>query len=71
MITGMVAGLASRLEIDGGPSSDWARLIYSYAVLGNKIEAKNTLTKALLLFAEQQSDLEILHQAAISAGIVK
>ena len=71
MITGMVTGLASRLEADGGPSSDWARLIYSYAVLGNKIEANNTLTKALLLFAEQQSDLEILHQAAISAGIVK
>ena len=71
MITEMVAGLAERLEKDGGPSSDWAQLIFSYSVLGDNNAAQNTLQEAMILFAGLEPDMEILRQAAVSAGITQ
>ena len=38
-IAGMVAGLASRLEAQGGTAEEWARLMRSYAVLGQRDKA--------------------------------
>ena len=38
-IAGMVAGLASRLEAQGGSAEEWARLMRSYAVLGQRDKA--------------------------------
>ena len=45
-IRGMVEGLAARLESSGGTVEDWARLVRSYAVLGEPDQARSALGKA-------------------------
>lgn len=71
MIVEMVASLEKRLAKSGGASSDWAQLIFSHAVLGNDTAAKKTFQEAIILFMGQESDLKILRQAAVSAGIIQ
>jgi hypothetical protein len=71
MIVEMVASLEKRLAKSGGASSDWAQLIFSQAVLGNDTAAKKTFQEAIILFMGQESDLKILRQAAVSAGIIQ
>ena len=45
-IAGMVASLAARLESQGGSADEWARLIRSYSVLGQRDKALATAVKA-------------------------
>lgn len=51
MIRGMVEGLAARLAEDGGPASDWARLIRALNVLGETERADAIEAEARQRFA--------------------
>ncbi len=69
MIRGMVAGLAERLAAEGGPASDWARLIGALAVLGERERAGAILGEAREVFAGRAEDLAQIEGAARAAGI--
>ena len=69
MIRGMVAGLADRLATEGGPVQDWARLITSLGVLGEIERATEIADEARLVFADEQSALELIEDARSRAGI--
>ncbi|QQA41272.1 c-type cytochrome biogenesis protein CcmI [Pelagovum pacificum] len=69
MVAGMVASLANRLAEDGGPATDWARLITSYGVLGEEDNARAVLAEAREVFAASPADMEAIEAAAREAGI--
>jgi len=69
MIEGMVGNLSSRLANEGGPPSDWARLITSYGVLGQGSAAAQVYAEAKRLFSEDHGALDTLARAADQAGI--
>ncbi|CUH39057.1 cytochrome c-type biogenesis protein CcmI [Jannaschia seosinensis] len=69
MIGGMVDGLATRLAAEGGPPSDWARLITSYGVLGRGAAAAQVYAEAQTVFADNRDALDLLARAAENAGI--
>ena len=71
MIRGMVAGLSDRLATEGGPATDWARLIRALAVLGDTEEAQAIWEEARARFANQQSELDIVRAAARDAGVAE
>ena len=68
MIKGMVAQLSQRLNDEGGPAQDWARLISAYGVLGDDAALQNTYRAAIARFAADPAALELLKNAVISAG---
>ncbi|SEM82094.1 cytochrome c-type biogenesis protein CcmH [Loktanella fryxellensis] len=69
MIGGMVNQLADRLAQQGGPASDWARLISAYGVLGETQAASEVWAEAQLSFAGDTIALQLLTTAAQSAGV--
>ncbi|MGB3556294.1 MAG: c-type cytochrome biogenesis protein CcmI [Jannaschia sp.] len=69
MIGGMVQGLSQRLASDGGPASDWARLIIAYGVLGRLDDAAAIYAEARQVFASDPAALDTLARAAERAGI--
>lgn len=69
MIRGMVAGLAERLATEGGPASDWARLIRAYGVLGEAETAAPVLEEARAAFADDPEGLAEIEAAASDAGL--
>jgi cytochrome c-type biogenesis protein CcmH len=69
MIRGMVAQLNDRLATEGGPASDWARLISAYGVLGDTARALEVWTEARQVFAESAADLATIRRAAEDAGV--
>ena len=69
MIQSMVDGLSARLATDGGPVEDWARLITSLGLLGDKDQARAIYTEAQGAFAGLTAELDILHTAAAAAGV--
>jgi cytochrome c-type biogenesis protein CcmH len=69
-IAGMVAGLAARLATDGGPASDWARLIRSYVVLGETDQARAIWAEAQNVFAADPLGFAEVAAAAQEAGLV-
>jgi cytochrome c-type biogenesis protein CcmH len=69
MIESMVAGLSDRLATEGGPAEDWARLITSLGVLGDKDRAKAIYAEAQGRFAGDTVELQGLRDAAVAAGI--
>lgn len=69
MIKGMVAQLSDRLYSEGGSPEEWARLITSLGVLGEKDKAKEAWGKAQAAFAGQDAALATLRQAAVQAGV--
>ena len=71
MIGAMVDGLAARLETDGGPAEDWARLIRSYGVLGDMSAAQETFDKAQQTFLGSMRGTEILLNAARDVGLIE
>ena len=71
MIQNMVAGLADRLANEGGPASDWARLIAAYGVLGQQDQARAIYAEARDVFAALPEDLQILRAAADRAGLIE
>lgn len=71
MIQGMVEGLAERLATDGGNSTEWARLINALGVLGETERAAAIWGEAQQVFATSPGDLDIIRNAARTAGITE
>lgn len=71
MIGGMVAQLAERLGSQGGPASDWARLITAYGVLGDTEKAGMVWAEAQTTFADDSVGMQVLQAAAKSAGVAE
>ena len=71
MIRGMVGQLSDRLATQGGPPADWARLISSLGVLGDKDQARAIWTEAQGVFAADPAAMAQLLAAAQSAGIAE
>ncbi len=71
MIRGMVDGLAARLNTEGGPPEDWARLISSLGVLGETDEASAIWTEAQTVFADSPQALATIRSAAVQAGVAE
>ena len=69
MIQGMVQQLSDRLATEGGSAQDWARLIASLGVLGQKERAAAILTEARGQFASNAEAMALLSAAAKSAGL--
>jgi cytochrome c-type biogenesis protein CcmH len=56
-IKGMVESLAQRLAASGGTAEEWARLVRSYAVLGEREKAHVALDSARRALAQDQAGL--------------
>lgn len=69
MIESMVASLADRLATDGGPATDWARLITSLSVLGRSEEAMAIYQEARKTFADDPIGLKSVQSAAQEAQL--
>lgn len=69
MIRGMVSGLSDRLNAEGGTAQEWARLINSYAALGDTEAARQAYDTARATFAGDAQALDQLTQAARAAGV--
>ncbi|MDX8352292.1 c-type cytochrome biogenesis protein CcmI [Cognatiyoonia sp. IB215182] len=70
MIGDMVSGLANRLATQGGPAQDWARLIRSYASIGETEAARAVWEEAQQVFVSSMRGMEILTNAARDAGVL-
>ena len=71
MIAGMVTQLSDRLANEGGSASEWARLIASYGVLGDTESARTVWIEAREVFATSDAAMQILTEAAQSAGVLE
>lgn len=71
MIRSMVDRLSDRLATEGGPPEDWARLISSLAVLGDKERAAEIWGEAQTVFAAREADLATVRAAAEAAGVAE
>lgn len=69
MIRSMVNGLAERLATNGGSASEWARLITALGVLGEIDRATSILAEARDVFANEETALAIIEDAAVNAGL--
>jgi cytochrome c-type biogenesis protein CcmH len=69
MIRGMVDGLASRLEQSPRDAEGWIKLIRSRVVLGEVEAAKQSLQRALSVFAEDVPERTRIADAAKQLGI--
>lgn len=70
MIRGMVDQLSERLATEGGPASDWAKLINAIGVLGDIEQATAIWTEAQSIFANDPNSLAQVTAAATRIGIV-
>ena len=71
MIAGMVAGLADRLASQGGPATEWARLIAAYGVLGEVETARAIYVEASDVFGASDTARATLDAAARDAGVLE
>ncbi|MDO6589794.1 c-type cytochrome biogenesis protein CcmI [Loktanella sp. D2R18] len=71
MINGMVAGLAERLASEGGPATDWARLITAYGALGETDNARMVWVEAQEVFGANADSMATLRDAAQTAGLLE
>lgn len=71
MIEGMVAQLEARLSAEGGSAEEWARLVGSYAVLGQPDKAKAAWAQAQTALQDQPEALEQVKAAAVQAGVAE
>jgi len=69
MIRGMVQQLSERLASQGGPASEWARLIGALGVLGETERASAIWAEAQGVFAAEPDGLALIRQAAEQAGV--
>ncbi|MEZ0171734.1 c-type cytochrome biogenesis protein CcmI [Microvirga sp. TS319] len=63
-IARMVTGLAERLETQGGSADEWARLVRSYAVLGQRDKARAAAERARQALAQDEAGLKIIDATA-------
>lgn len=68
MIRGMVGGLRDRLYADGGPAEQWAQLIRSLGVLGDREGAAEAAAKAREAHAADAAALSMIDETARQAG---
>ncbi|KQP60874.1 c-type cytochrome biogenesis protein CcmI [Methylobacterium sp. Leaf112] len=61
-IRGMVAGLDRRLAAKGGTIDDWLRLVRSYAVLGERTQARQALDRARMALSPEPQAKERLDE---------
>ncbi len=71
MIGGMVAGLSDRLAREGGPPRDWARLITSLGVLGERERARAIYDNAVEVFGADPGAMDIINRAGSQAGVAE
>lgn len=71
MIGAMVDGLADRLANDGGPPTDWARLITSLGVLGQPVQARAVFDNAMAVFEGDDGAIDIIRDAGSQAGVAE
>lgn len=71
MIQGMVSQLSARLADEGGPASDWARLIGAFGVLGETARASEIWLEASEVFAGSEAAMVELRAAADAAGVLQ
>ena len=71
MIAGMVAQLSQRLASEGGPATDWARLIDAYGVLDNPDPAAQIWLEAQQVFAGNPDALRVILASARRAGVAQ
>jgi len=69
MIKGMVDQLSERLATEGGPASDWAKLINAIGVLGDIEQATAIWNEAQNIFANDPESLAQVTAAATRIGI--
>ncbi len=69
MIEGMVSSLSDRLATEGGPATEWARLVTALSVLGRQDDARAVLVDARATFADDLTALDTLTGAAEQAGL--
>lgn len=69
MIEGMVSSLSDRLATEGGPATEWARLVTALSVLGRHDDARAVLVDARATFADDPTALDTLTGAAEQAGL--
>ncbi len=69
MVRSMVDGLSARLASQGGPATDWARLITAFGVLARSTDAAAVYAEARAVFADDPAALDILARAAERAGV--
>ena len=69
MVGSMVAGLADRLANQGGPATEWARLITAYGVLGDTENASLIWLEAQQVFGTDERSMTVLRAAAQGAGV--
>jgi len=60
----MVSGLAERLEAQGGSAEEWARLMRSYAVLGQRDKAEAAARRARQALAQDGEGLKTIEAMA-------
>lgn len=63
-IARMVSGLATRLESQGGTAEEWARLMRSYAVLGQRDKALAAAERARQALAQDDAGLKTIDTMA-------
>lgn len=71
MIESMVGSLADRLATDGGPATDWARLITSLVVIDQREAAMNVLTEAETIFGGDVQAVTLIREAARGSGLIE
>ncbi|UHC18819.1 c-type cytochrome biogenesis protein CcmI [Methylobacterium currus] len=69
MVRGMVEGLAQRLAEKGGTPEEWARLVRSYGVLGERPRAEETLAQARTALGNDTAKLAPVEEAAREMGL--
>ena len=71
MIGAMVTGLSDRLASQGGAPTDWARLITSLGVLGERDQALAVFNNAVQVFADDPGALDLIRSAGSQAGVAE
>ncbi len=71
MIQGMVGNLMNRLANEGGTPEEWAQLIRALGVLGDTERAAAIWGEAQQNFAASPESVDLIRQAAISAGVAE
>ncbi len=69
MVRGMVEGLAQRLAEKGGTPEEWARLVRSYGVLGERPRAEEILAQARTALGNDAAKLAPVEEAAREVGV--
>lgn len=71
MVAGMVSQLEARLARQGGTPEEWARLISSLVVIGRADHARDIWTEAQTRFAAAPEALQVVAEAARTAGLAE